>query len=108
MHFDLFYRISLVLNIDDSGLQPSRKRMIRIHPIVNNQSPAWLPLREYSFRVDADVLIKLGRPSRVVNIELITSNEDYLAIDPLLRQIPRIHVLAQLELHCLRLHPNKN
>ena len=39
-----------------------------------------------------------------MNVELISSDEDDLAVDPLLGQVPRIDVLAELELHRFGLH----
>ncbi len=100
VNFDLFYFIIcwVVLYIDNPCFKPSSEGMEGIDSIINLYLFAVLPLGQYSIGVSADVLVKFGRPSRVMNIDLGALNENDLAIDPFFRCVSDVNILSKVEL----------
>jgi hypothetical protein len=88
----------MLLNLYNSGLEPTREGMEGVNSMVDLQFPSRFPLGEDAFGVDADVFIEPGRPSRVVDVEISALDEYDLSVDPFLRGIENVDALAEVEL----------
>lgn len=111
MHLNFPRFLSILLRyFHNPRLQPPRHRMKGINPIINLQFLAGFPLIEDAIGVHTYILIKLGRVTRVVYVQLMAADEDYFSIDPFLSAIANVDVLAEMETvrELLELHSRSN
>ena len=86
--------IPLLLGLYYPRLQPSTNRMVWIHPIINPQKFTMLPLRHETWRVMRDVFVETVWPSRIVDIELVAFDVNYLTIYPFIFYVEDVDLLA--------------